>query len=139
MAERVTAMGCAIAHSAERAFAGMSDHILNEIAMPQSVTTLPASGSVVVAKNDQDRSIKSLSRGRPRSEESEEAISAATLQLLSEKPLRDISMEEIARKARVGKATIYKSWPSKVYVALDAFSRVYRRNVSGRSKRKPGY
>ena len=89
--------------------------------MPQSATTQPASGSIVVPKNDQDPNIKSQSRGRPRSEESEEAILAATLQLLSEKPLRDISMEEIARNAGVGKATIYKWWPSKAYVALDAF------------------
>jgi AcrR family transcriptional regulator len=66
---------------------------------------------------------EALSRGRPRSEESEEAILAATIQLLSEKPLRDISIEEIARKAGVGKATIYKWWPSKAYVALDAFVR----------------
>jgi AcrR family transcriptional regulator len=66
---------------------------------------------------------EALSRGRPRSEESEEAILAATIQLLSEKPLRDISIEEIARKAGVGKATIYKWWPSKAYVALDAFLR----------------
>src|SRR6202021_1155084 len=43
--------------------------------------------------------------------------------LPSEKPLRDISVEEIARKAGVGKATIYKWWPSKAYVALDAFLR----------------
>ena len=66
---------------------------------------------------------EALSRGRPRSEESEEAILAATIQLLFEKSLRDISIEEIARKAGVGKATIYKWWPSKAYVALDAFVR----------------
>ena len=106
--------------------------------MRQSATHL-ASEPPLVPKDYRELSIRSESRGRPRSEQSEEAILAATMQLLSEKPLRDISMEEIARKARVGKATIYKSWPSKVYVALDAFSRVYRRNVSGRSKRKPGY
>ena len=88
--------------------------------MRQYATQL-ASGSIVVSKTDQVRSIKSESRGRPRSEESEEAILAATIQLLSEKPLRDISMEEIARRAGVGKATIYKWWPSKAYVALDAF------------------
>ena len=88
--------------------------------MHHSATQL-ASRSIVVPKNDQDRSTKSDCRGRPRSEESEEAILAATIQLLSEKPLREISMEEIARKAGVGKATIYKWWPSKVYVALDAF------------------
>jgi AcrR family transcriptional regulator len=94
--------------------------ILREIAMPQSATQ-PASDSTVVPKDD--RVIKSESRGRPRSEESEEAILAATIQLLSASPLRDISMEGIARKAGVGKATIYKWWPSKACVALDAFLR----------------
>jgi AcrR family transcriptional regulator len=92
-------------------------------------STQLASGSIAVSKNDQGRSIKSESRGRPRSEESEEAILAATLQLLTEKALRDISMEEIARKAGVGKATIYKWWPSKTYVALDAFLKNLNRRV----------
>jgi AcrR family transcriptional regulator len=95
----------------------------------QQPATQFASGSILVAKNDQGRSIKSECRGRPRSEESEEAILAATIQLLSAKPLRDISIEEIARKAGVGKATIYKWWPSKVYVALDAFLRKTNQEV----------
>jgi AcrR family transcriptional regulator len=84
--------------------------------MLRSATAQLASGSIAVTKNSQ-------SRGRPRSEESEEAILAATIRLLSKKSLRDISMEEIAREAGVGKATIYKWWPSKAYVALDAFLR----------------
>jgi len=71
----------------------------------------------------------SKTRGRQRSEESEDAILCATLQLLKAKPLRDISIEEIARKAAVGKATIYKWWPSKAYVALDAFLRKMNRMV----------
>ena len=83
----------------------------------------------MVPKSDQNRSIKSECRGRPRSEESEVAILDATIQLLSKRPLRDISMEEIARKAGVGKATIYKWWPSKAYVALDAFLRKTNRMV----------
>lgn len=95
--------------------------------MPQS-ETLFDTGSKVNLKN-RGRSLKSESRGRPRSEESEEAILAATIQLLSQKPLRDISIEEIARKANVGKTTIYKWWPSKAYVALDAFSRKISRMV----------
>lgn len=86
--------------------------------------TLFDTGSKANLKDDRGGNSKSESRGgRPRSEESEEAILAATIQLLSQKPLRDISIEEIARKANVGKTTIYKWWPSKAYVALDAFSR----------------
>jgi AcrR family transcriptional regulator len=73
--------------------------------------------------------IESKNRGRQRSEESKEAILTATLHLLKEKPLRDITIEEIARKACVGKATIYKWWPSKAYVALDAFLRKMNRMV----------
>jgi AcrR family transcriptional regulator len=106
---------------AKRALRVCQDTVFfEEIAMFQSATQL-ASGSIVVPNNGRGRSIKSESRGRPRSEESEKAILAATIQLLTEKPLRDISVEEIARMAGVGKATIYKWWPSKAYVALDAF------------------
>ena len=64
---------------------------------------------------------ESKTRGRRRSPESEEAILSATLQLLKEKPLRELTIEAIARKAGVGKMTIYKWWPNKAYVALDAF------------------
>jgi AcrR family transcriptional regulator len=72
---------------------------------------------------------ESKSRGRQRSSESEEAILAATLQLLKEKPLREITIEAIARKAGVGKMTIYKWWPSKTYVALDAFKKTINRMI----------
>src|SRR5215469_9048148 len=96
--------------------------------MRQSVTQ-SVSGPTMIQGNDQLGIVKQEYRGRPRSEESEEAILAATLQLLTEKPLRDISMEEIAREAGVGKATIYKWWPSKAYVALDAFLKNLNRRV----------
>ena len=66
---------------------------------------------------------ESKKRGPRRSSESEQAILAATLQLLKEKPLRYISIEAIAAKAGVGKMTIYKWWPSRAYVALDALSK----------------
>jgi AcrR family transcriptional regulator len=59
--------------------------------------------------------------GRPRSEQSREAIIQAALDLLEKKNLRDISIEGIARQAKVGKATIYKWWRSKAHLVLEAF------------------
>lgn len=46
----------------------------------------------------------------------------ATLALLGEVPLRDLTIEAIAQRAGVSKVTIYKWWPGgKAYVALAAF------------------
>jgi AcrR family transcriptional regulator len=61
-------------------------------------------------------------RGRQRSVAAESAILEAALELLSKKSLNDVTSEAIARKAGVSKATIYKWWPNKNLVALDAFS-----------------
>ncbi|NDJ25562.1 TetR family transcriptional regulator [Nostoc sp. B(2019)] len=59
--------------------------------------------------------------GRPRSEESRAAILNATWTLLKITTLRDLSIEAIARESGVGKTTIYRWWPSKVAVVMDAF------------------
>jgi AcrR family transcriptional regulator len=96
--------------------------------MHQSATR-HSSGAMKKPETVQTLVADSKNRGRQRSEESEGAILTATLQLLMEKPLRDITIEEIARIAGVGKATIYKWWPSKAYVALDAFLRKMNRMV----------
>jgi AcrR family transcriptional regulator len=58
--------------------------------------------------------------GRPRSEESKAAILDATWELLKTTSLRDLSIEAIARQSGVGKTTIYRWWPSKVAVVMDA-------------------
>jgi len=60
-------------------------------------------------------------RGRQRSVEAESAILKATMDLLAKRPLRDVTAADIARKAGVSKATLYKWWPNKNIVALDAF------------------
>ncbi|MEI9998999.1 MAG: TetR/AcrR family transcriptional regulator [Verrucomicrobiota bacterium] len=60
-------------------------------------------------------------RGRQRSVRAEAAILGATMALMEKKPLRDVTAEAIAQRARVSKATIYKWWPNKCRVALDAF------------------
>jgi len=60
-------------------------------------------------------------RGRQRSLEAEASILKATLYLLERKPLRQVTSDAIAKRAGVSKATIYKWWPNKNMVALDAY------------------
>lgn len=59
--------------------------------------------------------------GRPRSEMSRKAILDATARLLESVPLRNLAIENIAREAGVGKATIYRWWPNKAAIVIDAF------------------
>jgi AcrR family transcriptional regulator len=54
------------------------------------------------------------SRGRPRSEHADRAIMRATLAMLDEGVSVDaLSVEAVASRAGVGKATIYRRWPNK--------------------------
>jgi AcrR family transcriptional regulator len=66
---------------------------------------------------------KRLSAGRkgrpPRQRaESHAAILDAVYALLQSKSVRDLTMEEVARRARVGKPTLYKWWPTKATLVL---------------------
>src|SRR6478672_13804569 len=58
-----------------------------------------------------------------RSEASRRSILDATLRLLSDEDMtvQKISIEAIAKRAGVGKTTIYRWWPSKAAVVIDAF------------------
>jgi AcrR family transcriptional regulator len=58
--------------------------------------------------------------GRPRSERSHQAIVVATLELLAEQGFQQLTMEQVARRAGVGKATIYRRWPAKADLVKDA-------------------
>src|SRR6201992_2010275 len=60
-------------------------------------------------------------RGRPRSAEADRVSLAATVDLLAERGLAAMSIEEVAARAGVGKTTIYRRWTSKGLLALDAF------------------
>ena len=60
-------------------------------------------------------------RGRQRSLTAQSAILAATCELLEKNCLCDVTVEAIAQRSGVSKATIYKWWPNKLLVALDAF------------------
>ncbi|MEV4478128.1 TetR/AcrR family transcriptional regulator [Micromonospora coxensis] len=65
------------------------------------------------------------SPGRPRSIRADEAIIEATLDLLAEgSTVEALSIEAIAARAGVGKATIYRRWPGKDALLLDALRRL---------------
>ncbi len=61
------------------------------------------------------------SRGRPRSEKRKQAILSSTLELLQGCGFADLSIEAVAAKAEVGKATVYRWWPNKAALIADAF------------------
>ena len=59
-------------------------------------------------------------RGRPRSETADRAILVAALELLAEDGLERMSMDSVAERAGVSKATIYRRWSSKTDLAVDS-------------------
>ncbi|MCB9983516.1 MAG: TetR/AcrR family transcriptional regulator [Rhodospirillales bacterium] len=59
-------------------------------------------------------------KGRPRSEKSKNAILKATNSLLLHRSVQELSIESIAKKAKVGKTTIYRWWPNKTAIVMDA-------------------
>lgn len=61
-----------------------------------------------------------LKAGRPRSDDSHRAILDSTRRLLTHMPVAQLSVEAIAKKAGVGKTTIYRWWPNKQAVVMDA-------------------
>jgi AcrR family transcriptional regulator len=63
----------------------------------------------------------SRARGRPRSEEHRDAVLKAAMELMQEDDLRRASVDRISARSGVSKATIYKWWPNRTAVAIDAF------------------
>ncbi len=64
------------------------------------------------------------SAGRPRSEEAHQSILDATLEMLGEVGFSALTVEGVATRARVGKATIYRRWPSKLPLVVEAFGQL---------------
>jgi len=61
--------------------------------------------------------------GRPRSEKARDAIITATDALLNEGAGARLTIEAIARRAEVGKPTIYRWWPTLADLVLDVLLR----------------
>jgi len=60
--------------------------------------------------------------GRPRSERADQAIIDAALSLFAESGPDGLCIERVAARAGVGKATIYRRWPGKEDLLLDAIA-----------------
>lgn len=60
-------------------------------------------------------------RGRPRNVETQKSILSASYDLLLENGLGTVTVEKIAERAGVSKATIYKWWTNKADVVMDGF------------------
>jgi AcrR family transcriptional regulator len=61
-------------------------------------------------------------RGRPRDAGADELILTATVELLNDGGIAGLSMDQVARRAGVSKATIYRRWVSKEELVLAALS-----------------
>jgi AcrR family transcriptional regulator len=59
--------------------------------------------------------------GRPRSDEARCAILKSTLELLDEVGFTTLSIEAIAARAGVSKATVYRWWKNKAQLVVEAF------------------
>lgn len=70
------------------------------------------------------------SRGRPRSEAGKRAILQAAVDLLEQRELPRITAEAIAGRAGVSKATLYRWWPNKAAVIMDAFLQITAPNIA---------
>lgn len=62
--------------------------------------------------------------GRPRCERARQAILSSTLKFLEAKEngFADLTIEHVAAEANVGKATVYRWWPTKAALVADAFA-----------------
>jgi AcrR family transcriptional regulator len=76
--------------------------------------------------HDPDPDARPRRPGRPRSEAAERAILDAVLELLGQGvPYRSLSVEQVAARAGVGKATVYRRWQNKESLVVDAVTTLW--------------
>ncbi len=78
---------------------------------------------------NRDRNSPAAARGRPRSDQSRQAILQAVLDLLSEVGYSHLTIEGIAARAGTGKQTIYRWWRAKADVVLEAINASASREI----------
>ncbi len=63
-------------------------------------------------------------RGRPRLASTDEAIFAATAELIGERGYEGFSMAAVAERAGVAKTTVYRRWPTRSHLVLETMTSV---------------
>lgn len=76
------------------------------------------------AAHSPDGARPSSARVDSRVERSRHAILIAAFELLEEGGVSGFSVDEVARRSRVAKTTIYRHWPTRESLVLDACSRI---------------
>jgi len=85
------------------------------------VAERPAAPRSQSSKPQKERALRPKPAVDPRIERSRQVILQAVLDELSELGYGALTIESAARRAGVGKATIYRHWPDKITLIADAF------------------
>lgn len=75
-----------------------------------------------MATLEKARTTERRAPGRPRSEETRQAVLDAAIELIGTRDYRNVSIDAIASAAKVGKQSIYRWWHSKADLVLEAFT-----------------
>jgi AcrR family transcriptional regulator len=68
-------------------------------------------------------------RGRPRNPETDARITAAAAELMLERGFDKTTVDEVAARAAVGKATVYRRWRSKDDLAVAAMASLFASEI----------
>ena len=72
-------------------------------------------------KTKKSKPVAKSGRGRPRYPETRAKILKAAYEMLNEVGFIDLTIEGVAKRAEVGKPTIYRRWKTKAALVMDAF------------------
>jgi AcrR family transcriptional regulator len=86
------------------------------------MSTSPASGGGIAPDAE---TVVRRGRGRPRNPDTDERITAAAAELLLQRGFDRTTVDDVAARAGVGKATVYRRWPSKEDLAVAAMETLY--------------
>jgi len=87
----------------------------------------PASTKKATVRGSEAKPPKPL--GRKRNHQRDLDILDATLQILAESGFDSMTMDQVAARAKAGKATLYRRWPSKGELVRDALIGMSRNSI----------